>query len=105
MTSVGIDLVRVSRVAESLAQFGERFLQRVFTDGEVAYARSAPSLMAERLAARFAAKEAAVKALGLERGELAATSRSTRAPSGGARCRCTARRATPLPRRAWSSSR
>ena len=61
----GIDLVRVSRIAESLAQFGERFLRRVFTDGEIAYATAAPALTAERLAARFAAKEAAMKALGL----------------------------------------
>lgn len=60
---VGIDLVRVSRVEESLAQFGERFLHRVFTDGEIAYANSAPAQAAERLAARMAAKEAAVKAL------------------------------------------
>ena len=63
--TVGIDLVRVSRVAESLANFGERFLRRVFTDGEVAYANATPDLAAERLAARFAAKEAAFKALGL----------------------------------------
>ncbi|MDB4969835.1 MAG: acpS [Myxococcales bacterium] len=67
--SVGIDLVQVSRVAASLEQFGERFLRRVFTDAEVAYANAAPALTVERLAARFAAKEAAVKALGLvERG-------------------------------------
>jgi holo-[acyl-carrier protein] synthase len=62
---VGIDLVQVSRVAESLERFGERFLRRVFTDGEVAYARSAPAHTAERLAARLAAKEAALKALDL----------------------------------------
>ena len=59
---VGIDLVQISRIAESLATFGERFLRRVFTDGEVAYAGRAP----ERLAARFAAKEAAKKALALD---------------------------------------
>ena len=59
---VGIDLVQISRIAESLATFGERFLRRVFTDGEVAYARGAP----DRLAARFAAKEAAKKALALD---------------------------------------
>jgi holo-[acyl-carrier protein] synthase len=64
MMTVGIDLVRVSRVAESLAQFGERFLKRVFTDGEIAYATASPAMAAERLAARFAAKEAAFKALG-----------------------------------------
>lgn len=65
MLRVGIDLVRVSRIAESLELFGERFLRRVFTDAEVAYATAAPALTAERLAARFAAKEAAMKALGL----------------------------------------
>jgi holo-[acyl-carrier protein] synthase len=59
---VGIDLVRVSRVEESIDAFGERFLARVFTAGELAYARAHP----ERLAARFAAKEAARKALGLD---------------------------------------
>jgi holo-[acyl-carrier protein] synthase len=62
---VGIDLVRVSRIAESLEQFGERFMRRLFTDGEIAYATSAPARTAERLAARFAAKEAAIKALDL----------------------------------------
>jgi holo-[acyl-carrier protein] synthase len=65
---VGVDLVRVSRVAESIASFGERFVRRIFTDDEIAYARSAPGLVAERLAARFAAKEAAKKALGLVAG-------------------------------------
>ena len=62
---VGIDLVSVRRVEESLARFGERFLRRVFTEGEIAYATSAPALAGERLAARFAAKEATIKALGL----------------------------------------
>src|SRR4029078_3620388 len=63
---VGIDLVQVSRVAESMSLFGERFLRRVFTDAEIAYATSAPHLSPMRLAARFAAKEAAKKALGLD---------------------------------------
>jgi holo-[acyl-carrier protein] synthase len=81
--SVGIDLVRVSRVAASLEQFGERFLRRVFTDAEVAYATASPGLTAERLAARFAAKEAAVKALGLsERGVGWRQIEVTRQPSG-----------------------
>jgi holo-[acyl-carrier protein] synthase len=62
MLRVGIDLVQVSRIAESVHTFGERFLTRVYTEGELAYARAHP----ERLAARFAAKEAAKKALGLE---------------------------------------
>jgi len=59
---VGIDLVQVSRIAGSLDAFGERFLHRVYTAGELAYAQRDP----ERLAARFAAKEAAKKALGLD---------------------------------------
>jgi holo-[acyl-carrier protein] synthase len=63
---VGIDLVDVSRIAASIDAFGERFLRRVFTEGELAYAQAAPALTVERLAARFAAKEAAKKALDLE---------------------------------------
>ena len=62
MVRVGIDLVQVSRIAESLAQFGDAFVARVFTASEAAYARRDP----QRLAARFAAKEAAKKALVLD---------------------------------------
>jgi holo-[acyl-carrier protein] synthase len=60
---VGIDLVRVSAVREAFAQHGERYLQRVFTEREVADCGGPgrPDLL--RLAARFAAKEAALKAL------------------------------------------
>jgi holo-[acyl-carrier protein] synthase len=80
--TVGIDLVRVSRITESLANFGERFLRRVFTDGEIAYATATPDLAAERLAARFAAKEAAFKALGLADHGNWRDIEVTRAPSG-----------------------
>ena len=66
MIRVGIDLVQLSRVAESLATFGERFLARVFTADEVAYAQAAPSETVPRLAARLAAKEAAKKALAID---------------------------------------
>jgi len=62
---VGIDLVRVSHIAESVEKFGERFLSRVFTPQEIAYAASSPACRNERLATRFAAKEAAMKALQL----------------------------------------
>ena len=62
---VGTDLVRVSRIAASLESFGEAFLRRSFTEAEIAYATASPVSTAERLAARFAAKEATVKALGL----------------------------------------
>ena len=80
--SVGIDLVQVSRVAASLAQFGERFLRRVFTDGEIAYATAAPALTAERLAARFAAKEAAHQGARARRRRLAADRGRRAQPSG-----------------------
>mgnify|MGYP003520022267 CR=1 FL=1 len=55
---VGIDLVQVSRIAESLEQFGDRFVRRVFTDGEIGYAASSPASAPERFAARFAATRA-----------------------------------------------
>ena len=59
----GIDLVEVARIAAMLESHGTRFVQRVFTPGEVE--RGAGSRReAEHLAARFAAKEAALKALG-----------------------------------------
>lgn len=64
--SVGIDLVRISAIAESVAQFGDRFLDRIFTRSEIEYAQASPSLCASRLAARFAAKEAVRKALRLD---------------------------------------
>ena len=60
---VGIDLVEVSRLEQSLARFGDRFLQRVFTERERLYC-SATRHPAQHFAARFAAKEAAAKALG-----------------------------------------
>jgi holo-[acyl-carrier protein] synthase len=62
---VGIDLVQISRIRESIAAFGERFARRLFTPDEIAYASAEEPLAAERFAARFAAKEAALKAFGL----------------------------------------
>ncbi len=59
--AVGVDLVEISRVARALERYGERFLRRVFTPAEVIYSRARPS----ELAARFAAKEAVSKALGV----------------------------------------
>lgn len=64
-TRVGIDIVQISRIAESVRQFGDRFTHRLFSADELSYATSAPASMAERLAARFAAKEAALKAFDL----------------------------------------
>jgi holo-[acyl-carrier protein] synthase len=61
---VGLDLTPVSRVAEILERFRDRFLARVFVDGEIRRARRHPRAFAEHVAGRFAAKEAAMKALG-----------------------------------------
>lgn len=59
----GIDLTEIARIQHSVERFGERFLNKVYTAGEQAYClRKRKS--AESLAARFAAKEAAAKALG-----------------------------------------
>jgi holo-[acyl-carrier protein] synthase len=59
----GIDIAEVPRIASSIRRFGDRFLQRVYTAGEIHYCQSKAN-SAERYAARFAAKEAAMKALG-----------------------------------------
>jgi holo-[acyl-carrier protein] synthase len=60
---IGMDATEIERVERAIARFGDRFLRRVFTDGEIAYAtrRRNP---APHFAGRFAAKEAAMKALG-----------------------------------------
>ena len=63
IVGTGIDIAEVERIEESIARFGERFLRRVFTPAEIAYCQS-KSNSSERYAARFAAKEAAMKALG-----------------------------------------
>src|SRR5262245_10823642 len=61
---VGIDIVSVEDVSQSLERFGERYVRRVFTNHEAEYCRSgAGRAAAERFAARFAAKEATLKAL------------------------------------------
>lgn len=62
---VGFDLVSLAAVQDSVKQFGERFTQRLFTDAELSYASEGVNLWPERLAARFAAKEATIKALNL----------------------------------------
>ena len=59
----GVDLVEVPRFEQSARQWGKRFLSRIFTAGELAYA-SQHKAKAQHLAVRFAAKEAVVKAMG-----------------------------------------
>ena len=63
IVGIGIDLVDCARIESSIARFGDRFLQRIFTEGEIAYAQSM-KFPARHFAARFAAKEALSKAFG-----------------------------------------
>jgi holo-[acyl-carrier protein] synthase len=60
---LGIDATEIARVAATIDRYGERFLTKVFTEGEIAYCRARRNA-ASSFAARFAAKEAAMKALG-----------------------------------------
>ena len=59
-SAVGVDVIEIERVEAALARFGERFLRRVYTAEEAAFCRG----RVHELAARFAAKEAVMKALG-----------------------------------------
>jgi holo-[acyl-carrier protein] synthase len=60
---LGIDATDIPRIAATLERYGERFTNRIFTDGEIAYCRRR-RVPAIHFAGRFAAKEAAMKALG-----------------------------------------
>lgn len=63
ITGIGIDVVQNHRIRDSIQRFGDRFLSRIYTDGEIEYCKkcATPDI---HYAARFAAKEAAFKALG-----------------------------------------
>jgi len=63
IVGTGIDIAEVPRIAQAMERFGARFLQRIFTESEMRYCDSKANRV-ERYAARFAAKEAAMKALG-----------------------------------------
>jgi holo-[acyl-carrier protein] synthase len=63
IVGTGIDIAEVERIAQSIARFGGRFKERVFTADEIRYCE-AKANKAERYAARFAAKEAGMKAIG-----------------------------------------
>ena len=58
--ALGIDIIEIDRIADVIARHGERFLRRIYTEDELAYCRG----RVPELAARFAAKEAVMKALG-----------------------------------------
>ncbi len=64
MHHTGIDIIEIARIEKALARWGENFLQRVYTESELRLYHKKPS----SLAARFAGKEAVVKALGIARG-------------------------------------
>ncbi len=63
IVGTGVDIAEVGRIKAAVERFGDRFLKRVFTPVEVRYCMGKPNA-AERLAARFAAKEAGMKAIG-----------------------------------------
>ena len=63
IVGTGIDIAEVPRVAEAIERFGQRFITRIFTEAEIRYCESKANRV-ERYAARFAAKEAGMKALG-----------------------------------------
>ncbi len=63
ITGIGIDVIQNERIRDSIQRFGDRFLNRIYTEGEMEYCKKCanPEI---HYAARFAAKEAAFKALG-----------------------------------------
>lgn len=63
IVGMGVDIAEVPRIQQAIKRFGDRFLQRIYTAGEIRYCDSKANRV-ERYAARFAAKEAAMKALG-----------------------------------------
>jgi holo-[acyl-carrier protein] synthase len=61
---LGLDLVEVDRIEAAVRRWGDTFLARIFVDGELRRERAHPGAFAQHVAGRFAAKEAAMKALG-----------------------------------------
>jgi holo-[acyl-carrier protein] synthase len=62
VTGIGIDIIEISRIEESIAKYGDTFLSKLFTQNEIAYCKSKP-FPTQHFAARFAAKEAFSKAV------------------------------------------
>lgn len=61
---IGIDIIEIERVKDSVEKYGDSFLKRVFTPKEIQYCRSKKAIKFPELAVRFAAKEAYSKAIG-----------------------------------------
>ena len=77
--TTGVDIIEIPRIARVLERYGQRFLRRIYTPGEIEYCRERPP----NLAGRFAAKEATMKALGTGvRGVAWKDIEVVRAPSG-----------------------
>ena len=91
IVGIGSDLCNIERIEKSLGRFGDRFLNRVFTDVEKAKAASRPHTRAGTLAKRFAAKEAFSKAVGtgFKRGVYMKDIGVVNAPSGAPTLRLT----------------
>ncbi|MBE7528685.1 MAG: holo-ACP synthase [Chloroflexi bacterium] len=66
MLAAGVDMIEIARIEQGIARYGERFLQRFFTEQEQAFCNGRVA----SLAARFAAKEAVGKALGTGIGDI-----------------------------------
>ncbi|HVZ18098.1 MAG TPA: holo-[acyl-carrier-protein] synthase [Terriglobales bacterium] len=83
IVGTGVDITEVPRIAAAIERFGDRFLKRIYTANEIRYCESRQNKV-ERYAARFAAKEAALKAIGTgwRRGVAWTDVEITREPSG-----------------------
>ncbi|MBN1828601.1 MAG: holo-ACP synthase [Deltaproteobacteria bacterium] len=68
MSEIGLDIVEIDRISKASESWGARFLGRIFTEGELSYCMS-KKRPAQHLAARFAAKEACMKSLGVGIGQ------------------------------------
>lgn len=61
--TTGVDIIEVERIKNAIDEMGERFLNRIYTGGEIEYCKKSSQMQYQHFAARFAAKEAVFKAL------------------------------------------
>ena len=88
IAGMGTDLTEIARIEAAIGRHGERFLHRVYTDAEIRYCQRKRHTAMESFAARFAAKEAAAKALGtgIAHGVSWKEIEVVRLPGAGLRC-------------------
>ncbi|PIS29772.1 holo-[acyl-carrier-protein] synthase [Candidatus Saganbacteria bacterium CG08_land_8_20_14_0_20_45_16] len=65
LNGIGIDIIEIKRIRQAIKRYGNNFLTRVYSNGEISYCRKQHDFDYARLAVRFAAKEAYAKALGV----------------------------------------